>query len=144
MLEDRLAAALVLYETRRCERILVSGARESETYDEVAVMQRWLEDRGVPTDALLADPKGLRTYDSMARAKRVFGLDGILVVSQDFHVPRAVYIARALGLDAVGVSAPPLHRYPQALHRKNTAREHLAQIRAWLDLHVLHTDPKVV
>ena len=142
MLEDRLQTALALYESGRCEKIILSGAHHRDDYDEVGVMRRWLEDRGVPPDDLYLDHAGLRTLDSMVRAKTIFGVDEALVVSQAFHVPRAVYIGRHVGLDVVGVSAPAGYRYPRALERKNAIRERLAQVKAWLDLEVLGTEPK--
>lgn len=143
MLEDRLQTAWRLYESGRCERILVSGGRDPELGDEVGVMQRWLEARGVAAEDIEVDPAGLRTLDSMIRAKEVFGLDEAIVISQAFHVPRAVYIGRQLGLEVIGVEAPPGYRYPLSLRSRNATREHLAQIRAWLDVHVLDTRPRV-
>lgn len=142
MLEDRLRAALVLYQTGRCDKLLLSGAHHHDDYDEVGVMRRWLEDHGVPGDDLFLDHAGLRTLDSMVRAKQVFGVEQALVVSQDFHVPRAVYLGRSIGLDVIGVAAPAGFRYPAAVHRHNAVRERLAQTRAWLDVHVLGTRPR--
>ncbi len=142
MLEDRLAAALALYEAGRCDKLLLSGAHHRDDYDEVGVMRRWLEERGVPADDLYLDHAGLRTFDSMVRAKQVFGAEQVIVISQDFHVPRAIYIGRTIGLDAIGVAAPAGYVYPRALHRRNALRERVAQARAWLDIHVLATKPK--
>ena len=127
MLEDRLQAALTLYESGRCEKILVSGAHHRDDYDEVTVMRRWLERRGVPPEDLFVDHAGLRTLDSMVRAKEVFGATQVSVISQDFHVPRAVYIGETIGLDVVGVVAPAGYRYPRSLHAKNATRERLAR-----------------
>lgn len=142
MLEDRLAAALALYEAGRCDKLLLSGAHDRDDYDEVGVMRRWLEARGVPPDDIYLDHAGLRTLDSMVRAREVFGAGEVVVVTQDFHLARAIYLGRALGLDVVGVEAPPRYRYPRALHRRNAVREHLARSRAWLDVQVLGTRPK--
>lgn len=136
MLEDRLSAALELYRSARCESILLTGGP-----DEVVVMQAWLEARGVPRTALLLDGSGLRTFDSMARASRLLDERRVLVVTQDFHLPRAVYLARELGLEPVGVVAPANYRYPAVLKQKNRSRERLARVRAWLDLRVLETRP---
>lgn len=142
ILEDRLRAALELYESGRCDKLLLSGAHDRDDYDEVGAMRRWLQERGVPPDDLYLDHAGLRTFDSMARARTIFGVEELLVVSQEFHIPRAVYIGEQLGLDVVGVAAPAGYDYPAWLHRHNDVREHLAQTRAWLDLHVLPTEPK--
>lgn len=138
MLEDRLAAALELYQSGRCEQVLLTGGP-----DEVEVMRAWLVARGVASEHLLLDGAGLRTFDSMARAAAM--LEGeqrsVLVVTQDFHLPRSVYLARELGLDAVGVVAQANYRYPITLRQKNASRERVAQIVAWLDLRVLGTQP---
>ena len=135
MLEDRLAAGLVLYERGRCEQLLLSGAA-----DEVEVMRAWLEQRGVPAEHMLLDNAGLRTFDSMVRAHTQLEAKPIIVVSQGFHLARALYLGRELGLDVVGVAAPANYDYPAVLHYKNAARERLAQVKAWLDLEVLATE----
>lgn len=142
VLEKRLRVVLRLYESGRCEKILVSGARYRDDFDEVTVMQQWLEARGVAPEDLFLDRAGVRTLDSMVRAKEVFGAERVIVVSQDFHLPRAVYIGRSVELDTIGVSAPPGYYYPLRRHLRDAAREHLAQVRAWLDLHVLATQPR--
>jgi len=138
MLEDRLAAGLSLYESGRCERLLVSGAA-----DEVEVMRAWLRSRGVPAAAILVDPAGLRTFDSVARVTAHLDAAPVVVVTQAFHLPRAVYLARHSGLAEVrGVAAPAGYRYPPTLVGRNALREHLASVRAWLDVHVLDTAPR--
>ena len=142
MLEDRLAAALAVYESGRCEKILLTGAHRSDDDDEVGVMRRWLEARGVAPDDLYLDHAGFRTLDSMVRAKTIFGVERALVISQDFHLARAVYLGRHAGLELVGGAAPAGHRYPAALHWRNDLRERAARVRAWLDLHVLDTQPR--
>lgn len=142
MLEDRLATALELYRSGRCESIILSGAHHRHDHDEVSVMRRWMEARGVDPDDLFLDHAGLRTFDSMVRAREVFGAERILVVTQRYHLPRAVYIARHVGLDAVGVAAPPGHRYSRSLKARNQTRERAAQLFALLDLHVLGTEPR--
>ena len=137
LLEDRLAAGLELYESGRCDQLLVSGAA-----DEVEVMRAWLSTRGVPEEAILVDPAGLRTLDSMARARDSLTAEqSVVVVTQAFHLPRAVYLARHHGLDAQGVAAPAGYNYSAGLEWRNAAREHLAQARAWLDIHLLATGP---
>lgn len=142
MLEDRLAAALALYESGRAQKLILSGAHHRDDYDEVTVMRRWLEDRGVPPDDLYLDHAGLRTLDSMVRAREVFGVERLAVVSQDFHLPRAVYLGEQVGMDTIAVVAPAGYRYTEKVHRYNAAREHLARTRAWLDLHLLGTPPR--
>lgn len=106
-LEERLATALELYRSGTVRRLLLSGDHGTSGYDEVNAMRAWLMERGVPTDHLFLDHAGFDTYDTMIRARHVFQVDGALIVSQKFHLPRAVYLARAVGLNAVGVSADP-------------------------------------
>lgn len=144
MLEDRLAAAAELYHTGRCKKILVSGAHHRVDHNEVAVMARWLEQHGVPPEAIAKDHAGLRTLDSMVRAKQVFGVHEALVVTQAFHLPRAVYLGQHAGLDITGVAAPELYVYPAPVMWKHEAREFVAQSKALLDLWVLGTEPKFI
>ena len=100
ILEDRLRAAARLYELGLVERILVSGDRDDEReYDEVGPMAAFLVELGVPQPALLIDPYGYRTLDSMARAAQVFGIEAATVVTNPFHVPRAVWLGRQFGID---------------------------------------------
>lgn len=142
MLEDRLRAALTLYESGRCDKLLLSGAHHLDNYDEVTVLRQWMQDHGVPPEDIYLDHAGLRTFDSMVRAKQVFGAEQVIVVSQGFHVPRAVYLGRSVGLDTIGVAAPAGYNYSLALRQRNAVRERIAQTRAWLDLRVLGTRPK--
>jgi SanA protein len=105
VLEDRLAAALALYRAGKVQRILVSGDHARSDYDEVTPMRDWLRARGVPADAVIEDHAGLRTLDTMQRAARVFGVRDAVVCTQAFHLPRALYLARNAGIDAVGLVA---------------------------------------
>lgn len=106
-LEERLAAALGLYRSGKAQRLLLSGDHGTTGYDEVNAMRGWFVEHGVPLDHLFLDHAGFDTYDTMMRARHVFQVDGTLIVSQNFHLPRAVFLARSVGLDAVGVSADP-------------------------------------
>jgi SanA protein len=105
ILRDRLQAALELYRAGKVRRILVSGDHAQPGYDEVNVMRRWLRDRGVPDEAIFMDHAGLRTNDTMQRAARVFEVRDAIVCTQAFHLPRALYLARHAGIDAVGFVA---------------------------------------
>ena len=106
-LEERLATALELYRSGKVQRLLLSGDHGTTGYDEVNAMRAWLVEHGVPLDHIFLDHAGFDTYDTMMRGRHVFQVDGALIVSQAFHLPRAVYLARAVGLDAFGVSADP-------------------------------------
>lgn len=105
MLSDRLDLAVALYEEKVSDRILMSGDHGSEEYDEVNVMKRIAVEQGVPSEAVFMDHAGFNTYDSLYRAKNIFQAERIVIVTQEYHLYRALYLADALGLDAVGVAA---------------------------------------
>ncbi|MEA2697045.1 MAG: SanA protein [Myxococcales bacterium] len=108
MLAQRLNAALMLYRMGKTQVILVSGNRQAEDgYDEVAAMHRWLVQRGVSDAAIVDDPAGFRTLDTMERAARIFKVKSAIVCSQGVHLPRSVYLARHAGIDAVGLVTNP-------------------------------------
>ncbi len=135
ILEDRLRAAARLYELGKVERILVSGDRdEAREYDEVGPMAAFLVDLGVPQRQIVVDPHGYRTLDSMARAAEAFGIDAATVVTNDFHVPRAVWLGRQHGIDCVGVAAPARHALTTETRLWNTLRESAARCVAVLDV----------
>jgi vancomycin permeability regulator SanA len=107
-LQNRLEDTLRLYREGRVRAILVSGDHGRVEYDEVAAMTTWLVDRGVPAGKVVADHAGFDTYDSCVRAYKIFGVRSALVVTQEFHVRRAVFLCRQAGIDASGIgSAAP-------------------------------------
>ena len=108
MLEDRLLTALELYEDGVCETILVSGDHGSDSYDEVNVMKKYLVDRGVPSQRVFMDHAGFSTYDSLYRARAVFGANKVLIVTQKYHAYRSLMIGRSLGMECEAVHAPIL------------------------------------
>jgi SanA protein len=142
VLEDRLRAALELYQAGKVAKILVSGDHGQEHYDEVRVMAKYLEDRGVPAADVFMDHAGFRTLDSMYRAKIVFGIEALLVVSNPFHVPRALFLGEAVGLRVDGVAANYGVRYSAGTRWKNATREIFARILAFADVHILGTEPR--
>lgn len=105
MLEERAIAALNLYKENKVSKLLVSGDNHTPSYNEVMPIRKYLLDSGVPPEDVFTDFAGLNTYDSMYRAKNIFGADDVLIVTQGFHLPRAIYAARNLGLNAYGVAA---------------------------------------
>ena len=105
MLNDRLLTGIDVYENCVSNRIIMSGDHGRKDYDEVNVMKQFAIDRNVPSETIFMDHAGFSTYDSMYRAKAVFKAKNVIIVSQKYHLYRAVYIAEKLGLDAVGVSA---------------------------------------
>jgi SanA protein len=105
ILAERLDAALALYRAGKVQKLLVSGDNSDRFHDETEAMRRYAIERGVPAEDVLGDDAGLSTYDSTIRAKDVFGIRRALLVTQRFHLPRALYIANGLGIDAYGVAA---------------------------------------
>jgi vancomycin permeability regulator SanA len=123
-LRARLDLALELYERGLVARILLSGDGRSRFYDETGGMRSYLVERGVPESVLLVDPAGLDTYDSCLRARDVYDVERLVVVSQSYHLPRALAICRALGLDAWGVGDDSMRSSPRTW--ANGARRELA------------------
>ena len=141
MLEDRLRAAHALYRRGAVKRLLLSGDA-SRSYNEVKTMRRFLLEAGVPDDVIGVDPAGHRTLDSIFRARDLYQLRSFIVVTNDFHIPRALFLARACGVEAVGVSTNR-PGYPAMVRARNVGREHLARVLALLDVYVLDTRPRV-
>lgn len=106
--ERRLDAAAALYRAGRVRCLLVSGDHGTRWYDEVDAMRNGLVRRGVPEGRIALDHAGFRTLDSLVRARRVFGVTDAVVVTDGFHLPRALYLAGANGIDAVGLSSVPV------------------------------------
>ena len=107
MLEDRLLEGISLCQSGASKKLLMSGDHGREGYDEVNVMKKFAVDRGIPSEDVFMDHAGFSTYESMYRAKEIFKAEEILIVTQDYHLYRAIYDARALGLEAYGVASNP-------------------------------------
>ena len=105
MLRDRLITGISLYKSGVAPKIIMSGDHGREDYDEVNVMKSYAVENGVPDGDVFMDHAGFSTYDSVYRAKAVFEADSIIIVTQKYHLYRALYIAERLGVNAVGVSA---------------------------------------
>lgn len=105
LLHDRLVQGVALYQLDAAEKIIMSGDHGQHDYNEVAVMKKYAVDAGIPSDDVFMDHAGFCTYDSIYRARDVFKAKKILIVTQKYHLHRALYIADALGLDAYGVAA---------------------------------------
>ncbi len=116
MLADRLEKGIELYESGASARLLMSGDHGRSEYDEVNTMKAFAVEQGVPSEAVFMDHAGFSTYDSIYRAKDVFRAEKIIVVSQEYHLSRALYIAERLGLDAYGVAAADIS-YQGATYR---------------------------
>lgn len=137
--DGRIAAAAQLYKAGKVKAILVSGDNHRNGYDEPTDMKQALIAAGVPEAKITCDYAGLRTLDSVVRAQKVFGLHQVLLVSQRFQNERALYLAQGCGLDAIGFNAADI-KLQWAL--KTYIREAFARVKAVLDVHVLHTQPK--
>lgn len=116
MLEDRLLQGIELYENGASTKMLMSGDHGREHYDEVNVMKNFAIERGVASEDIFMDHAGFSTYESMYRAKEIFKAEKVLIVTQDYHLYRAIYDARALGLEAYGVASNP-RSYSGQLYR---------------------------
>ncbi len=126
MLEDRLKVGIALYENGSAPKLLMSGDHGQEDYDEVNTMKNYALECGIPTEDIFMDHAGFSTYESVYRAKEIFGAEKIIIVTQKYHLFRALHIAEQLGLEAYGVSAD-LRNYSQKLHRE--FREVLARVK---------------
>lgn len=105
VLRDRVSSAAELYHSGKVTKLLVSGDNRFEDYNEPGAMKAYAMELGVPEGAIVQDFAGRRTYDTCYRARDVFGVSDVLLVSQSFHLPRALYTCKTLGMSAVGVSA---------------------------------------
>lgn len=129
VLERRASAAVQLFTAGKAPRILVTGDGRAPNYNEVEPVREYLEAAGVPHGAIVLDAEGYDTYTSMYRARDAFGFDRIIIVTQDFHLPRAVYVARRTGLAAEGFIAAGTERTISAY-----LREIPASVKALLDV----------
>lgn len=105
MLYDRMRRGVELYELGAAPKLLVSGDHGQHEYNEVDTMKRFALEHGVPAEDVFMDHAGFSTYESMYRAKEIFGVKKIIIVTQEYHLYRAVYIAERLGIEAYGVAA---------------------------------------
>lgn len=129
MLADRIAQGVALYEKGASPKLLMSGDHSRSDYDEVNTMRNVAVEAGVPADDVFMDHAGFSTYESMYRARDVFGAKRIVIVSQRYHLYRALYVAERLGLDAYGVSAD---LRPYAGQEAREVREILARDKDFL------------
>lgn len=124
LLSDRISTGVRVYETGVTDRLLMSGDHGRTDHDEVNAMKSVAMDSGIPADDIFCDHAGFSTYESMYRALDIFGADKIIIVTQSYHLSRAVYDAKKLGIDAYGVAATG-HAYRTSLYREG--REFLAR-----------------
>ncbi|MCB9173456.1 MAG: YdcF family protein [Flavobacteriales bacterium] len=135
----RIKAAVDLYKTGKVKHIIVSGDNSLFEYNEPREMRRALVREGIPIEAITLDFAGFRTLDSVVRCKEVFGQNNFIIISQEFHVARALFIAKKFNISAIGYAA---QSPPQSYSFKTNFREFFARTRAVIDLYVLNTQPK--
>lgn len=140
VLHDRVATAAELYFSGKVEKLLLSGDNHFVNYNEPGAMRQVALELGVPDEAIVLDYAGRRTYDTCYRAQAIFGLHNAILVTQKFHLPRALFLCDALGLDTAGVQAD------QRIYRKSSMfywnlREQIAMIGAFWDVYVTHPIP---
>lgn len=117
MLEDRLQEGIKLYQNNVSDKIIMSGDHGREEYDEVNIMKKYAIENGVPSENIFMDHAGFSTYESIYRAKDIFKAKKVVIVTQKYHLYRALYIAKQLGLEAYGVGADP-RQYVGATYRE--------------------------
>lgn len=138
MLRDRMDTAISLYQAGKVRKLLVSGDNRFVDYNEPGAMYDYAVARGVPPADVVRDYAGRRTYDTCYRARAIFGVTDALLVTQRFHLPRALFTCQSLGIAAAGVSAD------RTVYRSNTyyrLRDAIATLRAWWDVRIARPLP---
>ncbi|MFA6520373.1 MAG: ElyC/SanA/YdcF family protein [Candidatus Paceibacterota bacterium] len=134
--KDRVNTAIELYRAKKVKKILVSGDNSTVAHNEVDPVRNYLLEKGIPDADIFLDHAGFDTYSTMYRARDIFQVESVIISTQSFHLPRSVFIARALGLEASGLSADEGH-----IRFKNYVREVFANEKAVLNL-IFHSKPK--
>lgn len=135
----RMDAASRLFNAGKAKKLILSGDNRVEDYNEPKDMKKALLKRGVPDSCIVLDYAGLRTFDSMVRCKEIFGQDSVIVISQQFHNARSLFIANKIGLTAFGYNAKKVTTQKTV---KMKFREFFSRIKCVLDLYILNTRPK--
>ncbi len=139
ILKDRLDGSINAYKIGKIQRIIVSGDNSTVEYDEPTVMKEYLVKNWISEKDISLDYAGFDTYDSLYRAKEIFWVSKITIFTQWFHLPRSVFIAQNIWIDALGF-ATDYHIYTS--ERKNEFRETFARLKAWFDVKIWHSKPK--
>ena len=138
MLQDRLDVALELYNAGICKKMLLTGDHGTETYDEVNAMKKYVIDNGVDIECVYLDHAGFSTYDSIYRAKNIFGVKKAIVVTQKYHLYRAVYIANKIGINISGMNSDKRSYIGQEARE---IRETLARLKDYFSV-IFNVKPK--
>lgn len=140
MLADRIQGGIALYESGRVSKLLMTGDNSRVEYNEVVAMQEYAIEQGIPEEDIVLDYAGFSTYESCYRANAIFGVSQAVLVTQAYHLPRAVYTCRELGVEAVGLGTPDWEVYPGVMV-SYTVRESIATLNALLQVHVIRPEP---
>lgn len=132
LLEERLNKGIEVYKTGCTDRILMTGDHGRTEYDEVNVMKDFAVEKGAVAEEVFMDHAGFSTYESMYRAKEVFQVEKVIIVTQEYHLYRAIYNARKLGLDAYGVAADGQYNFSLPVRTYNNFRESLARCKDFI------------
>lgn len=137
MLADRIDAGIALYKSGKVQKLMMTG--DGIDNNEVNAMSLYAQQRGVPASAIIKDSGGLRTYDSCWRALNSFQIHSAILVTQGYHLPRALYLCKSLGIDSIGLKAG-LERYPgQDFYN---GREFFAILGSWFDINIFKPTPE--
>lgn len=139
MLRDRVLTGADLYFSGKVEKLLMSGDNRFVNYNEPEAMRQFALSVGVPDEAIVLDYAGRRTYDTCYRAKAIFGVKSAVLVTQGFHLPRAIFLCNTLGMDTIGVAASNCYWNGSPLIWD--IREQFATVAAFLDLYVSNPSP---
>lgn len=138
-LGDRVQTAVELYRAGKVRKLLLTGDNGSTDYDEVTAMKRYAVARGVPADDVVLDYAGFRTYDSCYRAKAIFMVNDVIAVSQEFHLPRILYLCQSRGILTSGMIADK--RDYRGEHSW-AVREFIARTITWVEVNIAHPEPR--
>jgi SanA protein len=133
-LYDRVLTGVELYRAGRVKKLLMSGDRQGENYDEPAAMKKLAVELGVAESDVVLDNDGKRTFDTCYRAKEIFGVQKAILVTQDYHQPRAVYLCNSLGVDSLGITA---NRRAYEGEKYYHFREFFSVASAWFEINIL-------
>lgn len=135
----RIEAAVNLYKAGKVKHFLLSGDNSKSYYNEPQDMKKALIAYGIPPEAITLDYAGFRTFDSVVRSKKVFKQKKIIIITQEFHSYRALFISSFYGIDALAFTTQPV---PRSYSLMTLVREYLARCKAIVDIYILHKEPK--
>ncbi len=141
MLADRVSAAAELYKQGRVRKLLMTGDNSRKDYDEVTAMKNYAVELGVSPENITLDRAGFSTYESCYRAKEIFGIEQAVIVTQRFHLSRAVYLCNRLNVNAIGLGTPDWDIYPFRNVMFYSLREKFSTLKALWEVHITRPKP---